>query len=41
MNQNERRIFLIQELLKEREAKNYGTVSIPGDKEGQKQLLRG
>lgn len=41
MNQNERRIFLIQELLEERENENYGTMTIPRDKEDQKMLLRG
>lgn len=41
MNQNERRIFLIQELLKERENENYGTMTIPREKEDQKLLLRG
>ena len=40
MNQNERRIFLIQELLKERENENYGTMTIPREKEDQKLLLR-
>ena len=41
MNQNERRIFLIQELLNERENENYGTMSIPREREDQKLLLRG
>lgn len=41
MNQNERRIFLIQELLEEREKENYGTMAIPREKEDQKMLLRG
>lgn len=41
MNQNERRIFLIQELLKERENENYGAMTIPREKEDQKLLLRG
>ena len=41
VNQTERRIFLIQELLKEREEKGYGSMVIPRDKEEQKQLLRG
>lgn len=41
MNQNERRIFLIQELLNERENENYGTMSIPREREDQKMLLRG
>ena len=41
MNQSERRIFLIQELLNERENENYGTMSIPREQEDQKLLLRG
>lgn len=39
MNQNEKRIFLIQELLKENAA--YQDVKIPADAIGQRQLLRG
>lgn len=39
MNQSERRIFLIQELLKENAA--YQNVKLPADTEEQKQLLRG
>lgn len=39
MDQNEKRIFLIQELLKENTA--YRDVSIPADTAGQRQLLRG
>ncbi len=39
MDQNEKRIFLIQELLKENKA--YRDVRIPADAPGQRQLLRG
>ena len=39
MDQNEKRIFLIQELLKENKA--YRDVRIPADAAGQRQLLRG
>lgn len=39
MDQNEKRIFLIQELLKENTA--YREVRIPADAPGQRQLLRG
>lgn len=39
MNQSEKRIFLIQELLKENAA--YQDVKIPADAAGQRQLLRG
>lgn len=39
MDQNEKRIFLIQELLKENTA--YRDVRIPADTAGQRQLLRG
>lgn len=39
MDQNEKRIFLIQELLKENKA--YRDVRIPADTPGQRQLLRG
>ena len=39
MKQQERRIFLIQRLLKERKA--YGKIQIPETSEEQKQLLRG
>lgn len=39
MNQSEKRIFLIQELLKENTA--YQDVKIPSDATGQRQLLRG
>ena len=39
MDQNEKRIFLIQELLKENTA--YRDVRIPADTPGQRQLLRG
>ena len=38
MNQNERRIFLIQELLKEN--KRYEDMEIPQDFEEQRELLR-
>lgn len=41
MNQNDRRVFLIQELLNERENENDGTMTIPREKEDQKMLLRG
>lgn len=41
MNQSERRIFLIQELLKERQYEAAGDMAIPAGKEEQKQLLRG
>lgn len=39
MNQSERRIFLIETLLKERG--EYGRMQIPSDSNGQRQLLRG
>lgn len=39
MNQSERRIYLIQSLLKERS--EYGDMAIPSDKQEQKMLLRG
>lgn len=39
MNQSERRIFLIEALLKERG--EYGKIQIPSDSNGQRQLLRG
>ena len=39
MNQSERRMFLIRELLKEDD--RYSGMSIPDQEEDQKQLLRG
>ncbi len=39
MNQSERRLFLIQSLLKEK--KEYQDIGIPAESEGQRQLLRG
>ena len=39
MNQSERRIFLIEALLKERG--EYGKIQLPSDSNGQRQLLRG
>ena len=39
MNQSERRLFLIQSLLKEK--KEYRDIGIPAESEGQRQLLRG